>query len=247
MINRSITLKVLTFGLVVSLGACGGKNNPAAIPAPAPALVPGAPTSIQPTDYVGMNIVPQLQAQYGNIWITPGPGFNGGGAIVVAGVTFPAGQSITWAQAYTAVLQISARSPNCVQNVQQNTPYWAQVNYGCLWSQLNAQDMNILKTTQVSFQNIQSQMWGNNQGSGTLYLVIDMLLGSNYSYYNQTQQYQFYGTPNYAWGQTPYQYGAYNGSALYGYPQNGISAGLNFAGGNGGYGLNFGGVFNWQK
>ncbi len=250
--TNSIALKVLTFGLVLSLGACGGKNNPApgpAVPPPgAPAPVPGAPTGITPTDYVGMNVIPQLQQMYGNIYIYPAAF---GGAVTVAGIPFPAGQSISWQQAYTILLQISARSPNCVQNVQQNSPYWAQVNYGCLWSMLNAQDMNVLKTTDVAFQNVANQMWGNS-GKGTLYTVIDMLLGSNYSYYSQSNQYAYYGTPTYAWGngQQPYQNGAYNGGAIYGngmYGQNGASAGLNFGASNGGFGMNFGGAFNWQK
>lgn len=254
----SYLLASLSLAAITALSACGGRNNP---PAPAPAPVPGpVPPVTQPlpgngADWVAQNVVPYLQSQYGNIYIQP-PAF--GGAVSIAGITFPAGQSITWAQAYSLIAQISMRSPTCSSNIQGNQPYWAQVNYGCLWSMLNGNDMAVLQSTYVAFQNLAGNYNYSNQYQATLYTVIDLLIGSNYSYYSTNNTYA-YGNNGmgYIWAPngaytTPYYNGAqiYGGvnSGYYGNPYSGNSGqfGLNFGSGAGGWGANFGGVFNWR-
>lgn len=218
---NNIVLKALSFSLVAGLAACGGKNTAPVAVAPTPVANP-TPAA---TDYVASTIIPQLQAMYGNIFIYAANG------VSVSGVAFPANGWTSWAAIYPLVLQIAARSPNCASNVQPNSPFWAQVNYSCLSQMLNSQDLSILSYTQVTFEKYQQQM--NNASTGNLKMVIDLIFNNSYQYVNQTQQYQYYGTPSY--GYVPYSNGYYNG--------NGVSGGLNISGGNGGFGLS--GAFNF--
>lgn len=227
--TKSVALKGLLFGLVTSLGACGDKTTPV-VKTPVPVNpVPAPSTANFANDPLVQYVIPQLQAMYGNVKIVyPG-------SASVNGVTFSG--SMTWQQIYTNVTEIIRRLPsNCLgQAPTAGMTAWAYVNYGCL-NQLSAADQNALSLTTVDFTNIYS---GSSNFDSYLAVVVNMITGYGYQstigmYSQYTNAYTQYNPYFQQWAPVT-GYGNYNGGA--------VTGGLSL--GNGGFGLNLGGVFQF--
>lgn len=254
--------QALTLGLAMVLAACGNKNNnvvppPGQVIPPAPVApiggVGGNPT-FGPNDWVGGQVIPYMQNQYGNLALSPNQnGYyygapNQATTVTIAGVAFPMNQFISWAQMYGIVQQIVTNTPGCApQNFGSSNPMWNQVNYGCVYNVLNSQDYNTLNNTWVRFERTGPTYYM------TFGAIFDTLLGSNYSHYSQTQTYNpyqsQYGYGNYGYnGYTGYGYNnQYLGSANSYYNPNAMfQGGFGISGGSNGWGGNFGGVFNFR-